>query len=116
MATDPPHATNGSGAHQPPGPPSVGERVAMELSALVQEMAEHRGRVIGQERKITGLINVLRAGALGPDGVRHPVPFASEHAEAIGDVVEGVGDHEHELGSKMYARADRIRAAGRKGG
>jgi hypothetical protein len=108
MATDPPNDANGTGPHLVPSSPSIGERVALELAALVQEMAEHRGALIGQERKITGLVNVLTA--------RGGLPFAGEHADQVGDVVEGVGDHEHELGSKMYARADRIRAAGRKGG
>lgn len=97
---------DGDPTPDPRQPLSVGERVALELAALVHEMAEHRGGLIVQERKITGLINVLTR--------RKGIPFSGEHADQVSDQIKGVGDHEHALGSTMYKRADRIRAAGKR--
>lgn len=121
MATDPPNdgngdGRNGSGSHRL-GPDDVtpdptegmsrGERVASEISALVLEMAEHRQMVCDREDNLTGLISMLS---------RRGTQLEVEHSDRIADIVEGAGNDEHTLGSKMYARADRIRAAGRKAG
>ncbi len=119
MATDPPNdgngdGRNGSGAHRlgpddltpdPTEEMSVGVRVARELAALVHEMAEHRQMVCDRESNLTGLINMLS---------RRGTKLEGEHVERVADIVQGAGNDEHTLGSKMYARAERIRAAGKK--
>lgn len=86
--------TNGKG--------SIAHQVAAHLKDLVDRSGRTRRQLASNEVRLDGLARVI---------LRPEVPFGTETAGGIADVIKEQGDIYHEAGSDSYEVAELVRAA-----